>query len=365
MFNKFRGQYKEGKRSGSNEEFVILSEEEEVVEPQLSEEDPLAKKFVKLEQDPVAVAKDDREAQLQKEEDEWFRQFRGDLAEETADDNNPPDEVIEDFPDQDSEKPSLSEDDVLEAIDDLPDKKIVELPEESLLDDIPVEEPAGSLEQSPEDDFPLEELVSEEPKDTLEEDDSFLDRLDERLDALEEGLDEPEADDFDAELTSVFDDPEEPKIPDDEAEFVEDLLSDLGYEEAPEESDKEDELWIQDLISDLENNIEEKPSEMSYSAEEEEERIRAELDALDEIDAETLDSEPENAVEIESLDGEEVPTISVIPVDVAALEEISDDEPLTEESQKETEPVDESSWYESTSLLHTAAVIVLDLTEEE
>ena len=393
MFNKFRGQHKEEKRLSTEEEFVFL--EEETVEEHVTEEDPLSEKFVEFEQeptDPVTVVNDERETQLRKEEDEWFRRFKGEFFEESSENKEEqmPDVAdvdtvisesvegsepetqepvmpeIEDLDIPDPERASAEEKEFLADLEDLIDQADTvsddpsQLPDQIIPEIEELEEliPAETFEQEEEFLADLEELIDKEepvegmaeeiheldiPEEEESDNDAFLDELDQTLDSLDEMADSA---DTEGESSS--------EIPDDEAEFMEDLLSDLTHDEDLNAEEKsEDDVWIQELITDIENNVAERPEENAISAQEEEELLRNELDAIDDLDVPAPVIPVPDNVSAKDSEAEEV-----IP---ASVEEIP--EPI-ETSEDETEEIDESSWYESTTLLHTAAIIVLDLTEE-
>ena len=295
MFNKYRGQNQiknQNSPSDRHERIEKKQPEPAAVEKEVPEK---AKKPVfpsSREKKPVPVAAArpgaDNDLLRQQEEDEWFRKFKGEAEPVINEEPAPEEPLFDDVPDAENDLPS----------DDGHDEEIA--PEAEIEEEIlPEEDASYQKESEPEEtEEEPEEESEEEPEETPE---TSEESYSEEVSALEEELAEVEAETGSVSPQGVL----EEAIP---VKMFEDLEREEEVEEeepalSPEE---DDEKWIQDLLTDIQ--------EKTGTVPEEEET----------------------------------------PVPSAAVTEYEG-----------AEADDESDWYQSTPLIRTAALIVLDLTEED
>lgn len=295
MFNKYRGQNQiknQNSPSDRHERIEKKQPEPAAVEKEVPEK---AKKPVfpsSREKKPVPVATArpgaDNDLLRQQEEDEWFRKFKGEAEPVINEEPAPEEPLFDDVPDAENDLPS----------DDGHDEEIA--PEAEIEEEIlPEEDASYQKESEPEEtEEEPEEESEEEPEETPE---TSEESYSEEVSALEEELAEVEAETGSVSPQGVL----EEAIP---VKMFEDLEREEEVEEeepalSPEE---DDEKWIQDLLTDIQ--------EKTGTVPEEEET----------------------------------------PVPSAAVTEYEG-----------AEADDESDWYQSTPLIRTAALIVLDLTEED
>lgn len=287
MFNKYRGQpqIKNMNRSSEKDAFIRKPQVRAAVED--VNDDPSIRSAIDSVTEPVKQLDADYEASRQQEEDEWFRRFKGEPEpkEEPATEQVVPDEDAElsEGTVQASERIEITEEPVQEEVKEESSKgressenvqsELSEIDDGETAEEAASEELAEAVgEMTEEDEVPQEE----EPVEKLQT---------ESVPVTEEEPENREA----MEIPDV-------REPVEEAQNV--------------TAEEDDEKWIQDLLSD----IQEKTGP-----------------AVDEGSIEDENSQP-----------------LVIAVS---------------ESKEPLEAVDESDWYQSTPLIRTAALIVLDLTE--
>lgn len=287
MFNKYRGQpqIKIINRSSEKDAFIRKPQAKPAGEDVI--DDPSIRSAIDSVTEPVKQLDADYEASRQQEEDEWFRRFKGEPEpkEEPATEQVVPDEDAElsEGTVQASERIEITEEPVQEEVKEESSKgressenvqsELSEIDDGETAEEAASEELAEAVgEMTEEDEVPQEE----EPVEKLQT---------ESVPVTEEEPENREA----MEIPDV-------REPVEEAQNV--------------TAEEDDEKWIQDLLSD----IQEKTGP-----------------AVDEDSIEDENSQP-----------------LVIAVS---------------ESKEPLEAVDESDWYQSTPLIRTAALIVLDLTE--
>ena len=295
MFNKYRGQNQIKNQNSPSERHERIEKkqpEPAAVEKEVPEKakKPVFPSSREKKPAPVATARPgaDNDLLRQQEEDEWFRKFKGEAEPVINEEPAPEEPLFDDVTDAENDLPS----------DDGHDEEIA--PEAEIEEEILPEEDASYQEESePEDtEEEPEEESEEEPEETPE---TSEESYSEEVSALEEELAEVEAETGSVSPQGVL----EEAIP---VKMFEDLEREEEVEEeepalSPEE---DDEKWIQDLLTDIQ--------EKTGTVPEEEET----------------------------------------PVPSAAVTEYEG-----------AEADDESDWYQSTPLIRTAALIVLDLTEED
>jgi len=282
MFNKYRGQpqIKNMIRSSEKDAFVRKQQ------PKTAVKDEIDDASVISAIDDVAETTNrfdaENESARQKEEDEWFRRFKGEPLEEPVSADSASDEELESVEEtvMDQEPHEETGEPILEVCED------VEEPERSEDATLMHSETAVTEDIEKEEnelfDNEIEEMVKES---AVLREDMESDITSDTASVVEE----------DSEPIEPLDTFEEPKSVEEDSDIV---------------SEEDDEKWIQDLLSD----IQEKTGP-----------------AVDEGSIEDENSQP-----------------LVIAVS---------------ESKEPLEAVDESDWYQSTPLIRTAALIVLDLTE--
>lgn len=295
MFNKYRGQNQiknQNSPSDRHERIEKKQSEPAAVEKEVPEKakKPVFPSSREKKPAPVATARPgaDNDLLRQQEEDEWFRKFKGEAEPVINEEPAPEEPLFDDVPDAENDLPS----------DDGHDEEIA--PEAEIEEEIlPEEDASYQKESEPEEtEEEPEEESEEEPEETPE---TSEESYSEEVSALEEELAEVEAETGSVSPQGVL----EEAIP---VKMFEDLEREEEVEEeepalSPEE---DDEKWIQDLLTDIQ--------EKTGTVPEEEET----------------------------------------PVPSAAVTEYEG-----------AEADDESDWYQSTPLIRTAALIVLDLTEED
>ncbi len=295
MFNKYRGQNQiknQNSPSDRHERIEKKQPEPAAVEKEVPEKakKPVFPSSREKKPAPVATARPgaDNDLLRQQEEDEWFRKFKGEAEPVINEEPAPEEPLFDDVPDAENDLPS----------DDGHDEEIA--PEAEIEEEIlPEEDASFQKESEPEEtEEEPEEESEEEPEETPE---TSEESYSEEVSALEEELAEVEAETGSVSPQGVL----EEAIP---VKMFEDLEREEEVEEeepalSPEE---DDEKWIQDLLTDIQ--------EKTGTVPEEEET----------------------------------------PVPSAAVTEYEG-----------AEADDESDWYQSTPLIRTAALIVLDLTEED
>ena len=295
MFNKYRGQNQIKNQNSPSERHERIEKkqpEPAAVEKEVPEKakKPVFPSSREKKPAPVATARPgaDNDLLRQQEEDEWFRKFKGEAEPVINEEPAPEEPLFDDVTDAENDLPS----------DDGHDEEITpeaEIEEETL----PEEDASYQKESEPEEtEEEPEEESEEEPEETPE---TSEESYSEEVSALEEELAEVEAETGSVSPQGVL----EEAIP---VKMFEDLEREEEVEEeepalSPEE---DDEKWIQDLLTDIQ--------EKTGTVPEEEES----------------------------------------PVPAAAVTEYEG-----------AEAGDESDWYQSTPLIRTAALIVLDLTEED
>lgn len=295
MFNKYRGQNQiknQNSPSDRHERIEKKQPEPAAVEKEVPEKakKPVFPSSREKKPAPVAAARPgaDNDLLRQQEEDEWFRKFKGEAEPVINEEPAPEEPLFDDVTDAENDLPS----------DDGHDEEIA--PEAEIEEEIlPEEDASFQKESEPEEtEEEPEEESEEEPEETPE---TSEESYSEEVSALEEELAEVEAETGSVSPQGVL----EEAIP---VKMFEDLEREEEVEEeepalSPEE---DDEKWIQDLLTDIQ--------EKTGTVPEEEET----------------------------------------PVPSAAVTEYEG-----------AEADDESDWYQSTPLIRTAALIVLDLTEED
>ena len=295
MFNKYRGQNQIKNQNSPSERHERIEKKQPEPAAVEKEAPEKAKKPVfpssrEKKPAPVATARPgaDNDLLRQQEEDEWFRKFKGEAEPVINEEPAPEEPLFDDVPDAENDLPS----------DDGHDEEIA--PEAEIEEEIlPEEDASYQKESEPEEtEEEPEEESEEEPEETPE---TSEESYSEEVSALEEELAEVEAETGSVSPQGVL----EEAIP---VKMFEDLEREEEVEEeepalSPEE---DDEKWIQDLLTDIQ--------EKTGTVPEEEET----------------------------------------PVPSAAVTEYEG-----------AEADDESDWYQSTPLIRTAALIVLDLTEED
>lgn len=295
MFNKYRGQNQIKNQNSPSERHERIEKkqpEPAAVEKEVPEKakKPVFPSSREKKPAPVATARPgaDNDLLRQQEEDEWFRKFKGEAEPVINEEPAPEEPLFDDVTDAENDLPS----------DDGHDEEIA--PEAEIEEEIlPEEDASFQKESEPEEtEEEPEEESEEEPEETPE---TSEESYSEEVSALEEELAEVEAETGSVSPQGVL----EEAIP---VKMFEDLEREEEVEEeepalSPEE---DDEKWIQDLLTDIQ--------EKTGTVPEEEET----------------------------------------PVPSAAVTEYEG-----------AEADDESDWYQSTPLIRTAALIVLDLTEED
>lgn len=295
MFNKYRGQNQIKNQNSPSERHERIEKKQPEPAAVEKEAPEKAKKPVfpssrEKKPAPVATARPgaDNDLLRQQEEDEWFRKFKGEAEPVINEEPAPEEPLFDDVTDAENDLPS----------DDGHDEEIA--PEAEIEEEIlPEEDASYQKESEPEEtEEEPEEESEEEPEETPE---TSEESYSEEVSALEEELAEVEAETGSVSPQGVL----EEAIP---VKMFEDLEREEEVEEeepalSPEE---DDEKWIQDLLTDIQ--------EKTGTVPEEEET----------------------------------------PVPSAAVTEYEG-----------AEADDESDWYQSTPLIRTAALIVLDLTEED
>lgn len=286
MFNKYRGQpqIKIINRSSEKDAFIRKPQAKPAGEDVI--DDPSIRSAIDSVTEPVKQLDADYEASRQQEEDEWFRRFKGEPEpkEEPATEQVVPDEEAE-----------LSEGTVQAS-------ERIEITEEPAQEEVK-EESSKGMESSENVQSELSEIDDGE---TAEEaaSEELAEAVGEMTEEDEVPQEEEPVEKLQTESVPVTE--EEPENR--EAMEIPDVREPEKAQNVTAEED--DEKWIQDLLSD----IQEKTGP-----------------AVDEGSIEDENSQP-----------------LVIAVS---------------ESKEPLEAVDESDWYQSTPLIRTAALIVLDLTE--
>lgn len=286
MFNKYRGQpqIKNINRSSEKDAFIRKPQAKPAGEDVI--DDPSIRSAIDSVTEPVKQLDADYEASRQQEEDEWFRRFKGEPEpkEEPATEQVVPDEEAE-----------LSERTVQAS-------ERIEITEEPAQEEVK-EESSKGMESSENVQSELSEIDDGE---TAEEaaSEELAEAVGEMTEEDEVPQEEEPVEKLQTESVPVTE--EEPENR--EAMEIPDVREPEKAQNVTAEED--DEKWIQDLLSD----IQEKTGP-----------------AVDEDSIEDENSQP-----------------LVIAVS---------------ESKEPLEEVDESDWYQSTPLIRTAALIVLDLTE--
>ena len=295
MFNKYRGQNQIKNQNSPSERHERIEKKQPEPAAVEKEAPEKAKKPVfpssrEKKPAPVAAARPgaDNDLLRQQEEDEWFRKFKGEAEPVINEEPAPEEPLFDDVPDAENDLPS----------DDGHDEEIA--PEaESEEEILPEEDASYQKESEPEEtEEEPEEESEEEPEETPE---TSEESYSEEVSALEEELAEVEAEAGSVSPQGVL----EEAIP---VKMFEDLEreEEVAEEEPALSPEEDDEKWIQDLLTDIQ--------EKTGTVPEEEET----------------------------------------PVPSAAVTEYEG-----------AEADDESDWYQSTPLIRTAALIVLDLTEED
>ena len=286
MFNKYRGQpqIKIINRSSEKDAFIRKPQAKPAGEDVI--DDPSIRSAIDSVTEPVKQLDADYEASRQQEEDEWFRRFKG----EPEPKEEPATEQV--VPDEDAE---LSEGTVQAS-------ERIEITEEPAQEKVK-EESSKGMESSENVQSELSEIDDGE---TAEEaaSEELAEAVGEMTEEDEVPQEEEPVEKLQTESVPVTE--EEPENR--EAMEIPDVREPEKAQNVTAEED--DEKWIQDLLSD----IQEKTGP-----------------AVDEGSIEDENSQP-----------------LVIAVS---------------ESKEPLEAVDESDWYQSTPLIRTAALIVLDLTE--
>ena len=295
MFNKYRGQNQIKNQNSPSERHERIEKKQPEPAAVEKEAPEKAKKPVfpssrEKKPAPVATARPgaDNDLLRQQEEDEWFRKFKGEAEPVINEEPAPEEPLFDDVPDAENDLPS----------DDGHDEEIA--PEAEIEEEIlPEEDASYQKESEPEEtEEEPEEESEEEPEETPE---TSEESYSEEVSALEEELAEVEAEAGSVSPQGVL----EEAIP---VKMFEDLEreEEVAEEEPALSPEEDDEKWIQDLLTDIQ--------EKTGTVPEEEES----------------------------------------PVPAAAVTEYEG-----------AEAGDESDWYQSTPLIRTAALIVLDLTEED
>ena len=295
MFNKYRGQNQIKNQNSPSERHERIEKkqpEPAAVEKEVPEKakKPVFPSSREKKPAPVATARPgaDNDLLRQQEEDEWFRKFKGEAEPVINEEPAPEEPLFDDVPDAENDLPS----------DDGHDEEIA--PEAEIEEEIlPEEDASYQKESEPEEtEEEPEEESEEEPEETPE---TSEESYSEEVSALEEELAEVEAEAGSVSPQGVL----EEAIP---VKMFEDLEreEEVAEEEPALSPEEDDEKWIQDLLTDIQ--------EKTGTVPEEEES----------------------------------------PVPAAAVTEYEG-----------AEAGDESDWYQSTPLIRTAALIVLDLTEED
>ena len=295
MFNKYRGQNQIKNQNSPSERHERIEKKQPEPAAVEKEAPEKAKKPVfpssrEKKPAPVATARPgaDNDLLRQQEEDEWFRKFKGEAEPVINEEPAPEEPLFDDVPDAENDLPS----------DDGHDEEIA--PEAEIEEEIlPEEDASYQKESEPEEtEEEPEEESEEEPEETPE---TSEESYSEEVSALEEELAEVEAETGSVSPQGVL----EEAIP---VKMFEDLEreEEVAEEEPALSPEEDDEKWIQDLLTDIQ--------EKTGTVPEEEES----------------------------------------PVPAAAVTEYEG-----------AEAGDESDWYQSTPLIRTAALIVLDLTEED
>ena len=295
MFNKYRGQNQiknQNSPSDRHERIEKKQPEPAAVEKEVPEKakKPVFPSSREKKPAPVATARPgaDNDLLRQQEEDEWFRKFKGEAEPVINEEPAPEEPLFDDVTDAENDLPS----------DDGHDEEIA--PEAEIEEEIlPEEDASYQKESEPEEtEEEPEEESEEEPEETPE---TSEESYSEEVSALEEELAEVEAETGSVSPQGVL----EEAIP---VKMFEDLEreEEVAEEEPALSPEEDDEKWIQDLLTDIQ--------EKTGTVPEEEET----------------------------------------PVPSAAVTEYEG-----------AEADDESDWYQSTPLIRTAALIVLDLTEED
>ena len=279
MFNKYRGQPQIKIMNRSSEKEALIRKPQPKPAAKEDFEDVSVIAAIDDAAETMEQLDVENEKFRQQEEDEWFRQFKGEPE---------PKEEVEPVTEETSEEemPGSTEDSVSE-------QEIVAEEVEPVCED-QEEETAGKTEQS-EDSFMEPDEAEETENPEVTDNEAHPEKVEETTREAEELQEEPE------ETAS----PEVPSIPE-ESETA------ISAEKPELSSEEDDEKWIQDLLSD----IQEKKKSVS--------------------DEESEQTEFAPPMSIEENDPEDI-----------------------------LETLDESDWYRSTPLLRTAALIVLDLTESE
>lgn len=340
MFNKYRGQTQIKNQNSPSDHHERTREpqpepaamEKVKLEPAVMEKvkpEPMKKpsspSSMKEKPTPTVRVRSEADNELlrQQEEDEWFRKFKGEsepvakeepvLEKPFLEDALEVEEELESI-DRNWEEP-LTEDQIEEPMN-------LEEPEANAPEFLPEETEAMDLEEPeedapefiPEEPEPMDLEVPEEPESTASEKSADISEEDiaEEMSALEAELEENEKENEVISSSSIL----EETIP--VTMFEELEREDESEEEEPALTPEEDdEKWIQDLLADIQEKTGTVPEE--------------ELEPLPASAARTPEYEAEN-------EGDEA------------------DEP---------DETDEAGWYQSTPLLRTAALIVLDLTEDQ
>ena len=314
MFNKYRGQNQIKNQNSPSERHERIEKKQPEPAAVEKEAPEKAKKPVfpssrEKKPAPVATARPgaDNDLLRQQEEDEWFRKFKGEAEPVINEEPAPEEPLFDDVTDAENDLPS----------DDGHDEEITpeaEIEEETL----PEEDASYQKESEPEETEEEPELIEpEEPEESEEEPEpvepepeieepeetpeTSEESYSEEVSALEEELAEVEAETGSVSPQGVL----EEAIP---VKMFEDLEreEEVAEEEPALSPEEDDEKWIQDLLTDIQEKTGTVPDE------------------------------------------EET------PVPTAAATEYEG-----------SEAGDESDWYQSTPLIRTAALIVLDLTEED
>lgn len=362
MFNKFRGQPQVKRINRSSEMDVLVRKPQPrpivVEEP---EEPPIPSSFDDVSEIRT-LSEEENEQLRQQEEDEWFRLFKGETSEEKNAAKNilPEEEETNSVFEESKEEPEMKETNVSVAEEVKDSKEMISVSIEEtvqaddldgrVLDDSKVEN-GMVLEETVASDAELkkphtevikpEGEVSAEDKtpvsgeqDALPAEDSSNDTVDTPLADNALSMGEEEASDIE---------PEEPEI------AVKDSEIDLPADEEPVMDEAPD--AVEESFDEIDSMPE--PKEQ-IEAEINETVLEAEPDRSEDDDEKWIQ---ELLIDIQEKAGSVYEEEEVTEVENA----VSEEETIVESS----EAIDESGWYQATSLLRTAALIVLDLTENE
>ena len=278
MFNKYRGQPQIKIMNRSSEKEALIRKPQPKPAAKEDFEDVSVIAAIDDAAETMEQLDVENEKFRQQEEDEWFRQFKGE-----------PEPEGEEEPAQEETSEEMTE----SAEKTLLDPETVAEESEPVFEDRE-KETAEKAEQS-QDSF-MEQRNAEETEESGSGEDDFPEKAEETR---------PQTEDLWEEVNEEITNPEEPSI-------LEESETAISAEKPELSSEEDDEKWIQDLLSDIQEK-------------------------------------KESVFDEESEQTEFAPPMSI---------EENDPEDILE-------TLDESDWYRSTPLLRTAALIVLDLTESE